>query len=67
MFACLFFQWKMELDELIELASNDGDQWVSMIGDIMRPYPAKHEFACEVEESNPAFMDVLNDLKKAGQ
>jgi hypothetical protein len=62
----VYFQWKIELDELIDMAINDGDQWVSMIGEILRTYPSTLNLNCDVEDNNPTFHEVLNDLKKTG-
>ena len=48
------------------MAINDSDQWVSMIGEILRTYPATGAINLELEDNNGTFAEVLSDLKKLG-
>ena len=49
------------------MAINDSDQWVSMIGEILRTYPATGALNLELEDNNSTFAEVLSDLKKLGK
>jgi negative elongation factor A len=47
-------------------AIHDTDQWVSMVGEILRTYPATGALNLELEDNNGTFAEVLADLKKMG-
>ena len=49
------------------MAINDSDQWVSMIGEILRTYPATGALNLELEDNNSTFAEVLSDLRKLGE
>jgi negative elongation factor A len=57
-------EWKEELDYLHRMALEDSDQWVSMIGDVLRIYPNTGNLNTEVRDSHLIFHEVLADLKK---
>ena len=48
------------------MALEDSDQWVSMIGDVLRIYPNTGNLNTEVRDSHLIFHEVLGDLKKLG-
>ncbi|XP_053407742.1 negative elongation factor A-like [Mercenaria mercenaria] len=55
---------KGQLEEILMLAIHDTDQWVSMVGEILRTYPATGALNLELEDNNGTFAEVLSDLKK---
>jgi negative elongation factor A len=59
-------QWKIELEEIIQLALNDSDQWVTVIGDILKTYPATGSLNCDIDDCHTFFHEVINDVKKQG-
>ncbi|KAL4231717.1 hypothetical protein ACF0H5_009293 [Mactra antiquata] len=56
--------WKSQLEEILMAAIHDTDQWVSMVGEILRTYPATGALNLELEDNNGTFAEVLSDLKK---
>ena len=58
---------KVELEEILQMAQDDTDQWVAMIGNILRTYPATGTLNTDVDESHAFFHEVLTDLKKTGE
>ncbi|XP_052227366.1 negative elongation factor A-like [Dreissena polymorpha] len=56
--------WKGYLEEILMMAIHDTDQWVSMVGEILRTYPATGGLNLELEDNNGTFAEVLADLKK---
>lgn len=55
------------MDEIIEVAGNDTELWVSMIAETMKTLPATGSLNTEIseyEETRPIFTDMVNDLKK---
>ena len=48
-------------------AIHDTDQWVSMVGEILRTYPATGSLNLELEDNNTTFAEVLSDLRKLGE
>uniref|UniRef100_T1IIP8 HDAg domain-containing protein n=1 Tax=Strigamia maritima TaxID=126957 RepID=T1IIP8_STRMM len=57
-------EWRVELEEILEIALADGDQWVSMLAEILKTYPATGTLNLEVEENSKIFTDLVADLKK---
>ncbi|CAH0395090.1 unnamed protein product [Bemisia tabaci] len=60
-------EWKSELEEILEVALIDSEQWVSMLAEMMKTYPATGTLntnICELEENKRIFSDLVNDLKK---
>ncbi|XP_060596792.1 negative elongation factor A-like [Ruditapes philippinarum] len=55
---------KGQLEEILMSAIHDTDQWVSMVGEILRTYPATGALNLELEDNNGTFAEVLADLKK---
>ena len=61
------FQWKTELDEVIEVAGLDSELWVSMIAETIKTFPNTGSLNTEIsdyEENRPIFTDMVNDLRK---
>lgn len=63
---CNSFQFKTEMEELLQAAQDDTDQWVAMVGDILKTYPATGNLNSDVESSHAFFHEVVNDLRKLG-
>lgn len=64
------FQWRVELEEILEVAQVDSEQWVSMLAEMMRTYPSSGSFNDEItenEENRRIFADLVNDLRKLGK
>ncbi|WAR20855.1 NELFA-like protein [Mya arenaria] len=57
-------KWKGYLEEILMVAIHDTDQWVSMVGEILRTFPATGALNLELEDNNGTFAEVLTDLKK---
>ena len=60
------FQWRDELEEILQMALHDTDQWVAMVGDILRAYPSTGALNSQIEDHHAFFHEVLSDLKKLG-
>ncbi|KAG0410686.1 hypothetical protein HPB47_012192 [Ixodes persulcatus] len=57
-------QWKVELEEILEVASADSDQWVSMLAELLRSFPSTGTLNFNIEENSGVFVDLCNDLRK---
>lgn len=65
---CLL-QWRAELEEILEVAQMDSEQWVSMMAELMKTYPSTGNLNLEigeVEENRRIFTDLITDLRKLG-
>ncbi|CAN8003415.1 unnamed protein product [Ixodes pacificus] len=57
-------EWKVELEEILEVASADSDQWVSMLAELLRSFPSTGTLNFNIEENSGVFVDLCNDLRK---
>nr|CAG4650283.1 EOG090X08WB [Sida crystallina] len=62
-------EWRVELEEILEVALVDGDPWVSMMAEILKTYPASGAINTEVgtatdEDNRRIFNDLANELRK---
>ena len=48
------------------MATQDADQWVSMIGEILKTFPSMGTLNLDLED-NGIFSDMTSDLNKAGE
>lgn len=55
------------MDEIIEVASSDGDQWVSMLAELLKNYPSDTSINWRVDGNALFFSDLLIELKKIGK
>lgn len=59
------FQWRNELEEIIEVAQSDSEQWVAMLAEIMKSFPSvanlNHDIQ-EPEENRRIFLDLVDDV-----
>ncbi|EEC07116.1 negative elongation factor A, putative, partial [Ixodes scapularis] len=60
-------EWKVELEEILEVASADSDQWVSMLAELLRSFPSTGTLNFNIEENSGVFVDLCNDLRKFGE
>lgn len=60
-------QWKTELEEILQMAQDDNDQWVAMVGDLLKTFPSTGNLNADVDESQNFFHEVVLDLKKLGK
>lgn len=63
----MYFQWKSELEDILEVALVDSDQWVSMLAELLKTYPSQGRVNFEIEENVSVFTEVANDLRKLGK
>ncbi|CAL7938053.1 unnamed protein product [Xylocopa violacea] len=59
--------WRVELEEIIEVASVDSELWVSMLSEAMKTFPSTGSLNTDItdlEEHRPIFGDLVNDLRK---
>ncbi|XP_046667520.1 negative elongation factor A-like [Homalodisca vitripennis] len=60
-------EWRVELEEILEVAQVDSEQWVSMLAEMMRTIPSTGSFNDEISENDEnrrIFSDLVNDLRK---
>lgn len=57
-------QWKTDLKNIIDIAVVDSDQWVSMVGELLKSYPQKGTINFSIDENSTVFNDLVNELKK---
>ncbi|EEB16736.1 Negative elongation factor A, putative [Pediculus humanus corporis] len=60
-------EWRVELEEILEVAQMDSEPWVSMLAEIMKTLPGSGSLNSdirEIEENKRIFSDLVNDLKK---
>lgn len=60
-------EWRVELEEIIEIATLDGDQWVSMLSETMKTFPStgllNTDFS-NLEKHRSIFGEIVDDLRK---
>ncbi|XP_032663209.1 negative elongation factor A-like [Odontomachus brunneus] len=60
-------EWRVELEEIIEVAILDGELWVSMLSEAMKTFPSTGSLNTDIsdlEEHRPIFGELVNDLRK---
>ncbi|XP_050398986.1 negative elongation factor A [Patella vulgata] len=57
-------QWKADLEEILTMAENDSDPWVTMVAEMLRMYPSTGTVNLDLDEVSGTFSDVITDLKK---
>lgn len=60
-------QWRVELEEIIEVASLDSELWVSMLSEAMKTFPSTGSLNTDItdlDEHRPIFGELVNDLRK---
>ena len=58
-------QWKSELEDILEVALQDSEPWVSMLADLLTTFPSTGQLNHDVRgEGRKIYMDLMADLKK---
>ncbi|XP_015521646.1 negative elongation factor A [Neodiprion pinetum] len=60
-------EWRIELEEIIEVASLDNELWVSMLSEAMKTFPSTGSLNTDIsdlDEHRPIFGELVNDLRK---
>jgi len=57
----------VELEEILHTAMYDTDQWVAMVGDMLKTYPETGSLNCDIDPTHCFFHEVISDLKKLGK
>ncbi|KAI1303028.1 Negative elongation factor A [Halotydeus destructor] len=57
-------EWRMELEEIQEIALEDSDQWVSMVAELLKKYPIDGTINFNIQENATVFTDLVSELKK---
>ncbi|XP_069690173.1 negative elongation factor A [Periplaneta americana] len=60
-------EWHTELEEILEVAQVDSEQWVSMLAEIMKTLPGTGSLNTDIgdiDENRRIFSDLVNDLRK---
>lgn len=62
-----YFQWKIELESILDVAVQDSELWVAMLAEALKTYPSTGSLNTEIsdlEEVKPIVTDLVNDLRK---
>lgn len=54
------------MEEILELAVEDSDQWVSMLAELLRHYPNNGTINFQLAANSASFTDLVIELKKLG-
>ncbi|KAE8750953.1 hypothetical protein FOCC_FOCC002381 [Frankliniella occidentalis] len=60
-------EWRHELDDILVVALNDSEAWVSMLAETMRTLPSTGSLNLEIrhnDDNQRIFSDLVNDLRK---
>ncbi|XP_013790703.1 negative elongation factor A-like isoform X1 [Limulus polyphemus] len=57
-------EWQVELEEILEVALVDSDQWVSMLAELLKTYCSTGMLNFKIEENTTVFIDLITELKK---
>jgi len=58
-------QWRSELEDILDVALQDSEPWVSMLADLLSSFPSSGQLNAEVRgEGRKIYMDLMADLKK---
>ncbi|XP_011505173.1 PREDICTED: negative elongation factor A [Ceratosolen solmsi marchali] len=60
-------EWRIELEEIIEVACLDSELWVSMLSEAMKTFPSTGSLNTDIsdlDEHRPIFGELVNDLRK---
>ncbi|KAJ3649338.1 hypothetical protein Zmor_021088 [Zophobas morio] len=60
-------EWKLELEQILDVAVADSELWVSMLAEALKTYPATGSLNTEIsdlDEVRPIFTDLVTDLRK---
>ncbi|CAH1405227.1 unnamed protein product [Nezara viridula] len=60
-------EWRVELEEIVEVAQVDSEQWVSMLAEMMKTLPSTgslNTVISENEQNKRIFSDLVSELRK---
>ncbi|XP_065156101.1 negative elongation factor A-like [Atheta coriaria] len=60
-------EWRLDLEQIVEVAVGDSELWVSMIAEALKTYPATGSLNMEIsdlDEVRPIFTNLVNDLRQ---
>ncbi|KAF5296669.1 hypothetical protein FQR65_LT10209 [Abscondita terminalis] len=60
-------EWRIELEQILDVAVGDSELWVAMLGEALKTYPSVGSLNTEIadlDEVRPIFTDLISDLKK---
>jgi negative elongation factor A len=60
-------EWKLELEQILDVAVADSELWVSMLAEALKTYPTTGSLNTEIsdlDEVRPIFTDLVSDLRK---
>ena len=58
-------QWRTELEDILDVALQDSEPWVSMLADLLSSFPSSGQLNAEVRgDGRKIYMDLMADLKK---
>ncbi len=57
-------EWRPEINEILQMAQDDTDQWVAMTGNIMRTFADSGTINSDVDGHHHFFHEIAADMKK---
>ncbi|EFA10288.1 negative elongation factor A isoform X1 [Tribolium castaneum] len=60
-------EWKLELEQILDVAVADSELWVAMLAEALKTYPSTGSLNTEIsdlDEVRPIFTDLVTDLRK---
>ncbi|KAF2899133.1 hypothetical protein ILUMI_07042 [Ignelater luminosus] len=60
-------EWRVELEQILDVAVGDSELWVAMLGEALKTYPSQGSLNTEIndlDEVRPIFTDLVADLRK---
>ncbi|KAB0794711.1 hypothetical protein PPYR_11550 [Photinus pyralis] len=60
-------EWRIELEQILDVAVSDSELWVAMLGEALKTYPSVGSLNTEIadlDEVRPIFTDLITDLRK---
>ncbi|KAK4875061.1 hypothetical protein RN001_011483 [Aquatica leii] len=60
-------EWRIELEQILDVAVGDSELWVAMLGEALKTYPSVGSLNTEIadlDEVRPIFTDLITDLRK---
>lgn len=61
---CMCRQWRTELDEILEMALEDSDQWVSTVAELLKSYPTSFQVNMNIQQNLSVFTELVSELRK---
>lgn len=56
-----------EMSEIFEIGSQDEDEWVRVLSEILKYYPSTGMLNVHLEHVSPVFREVAEEIKKTGK